>query len=138
MKTEFRFFTTTPYPLHIFFRCYCHSANECLSSKEYISFSTSRTISPRPLPARCPAFSCRSITFLRNPIATATTRLQLLLLIRISSYVLWRLAQEGSQPGPCRAVDLSFASRVSQQFDLITGKHFQVSPLSKLTSKKLS
>lgn len=128
MNIDYSFSTTTPSPPQIFYRNDHHPASDRLDSKGSILSSSSRRLFLRPLLSKLRAIPCSSFTFLRVSVVSAATRLGLSPPITVSSYVLWHLRQECPLPVPCRAVDSSFASGLRQETNILTGKHFEVSP----------
>lgn len=121
--------TTTPSPRRISFKIDGHSASDCSNSKEPISPSTILCLLLRPLPGRLEASSCSFFNLLHVSVFSALTRLELPPPITVSSYVLCYLTQGCYIPAPCRATDIFSALEVSQQYDILIGKPFRVSPL---------
>lgn len=62
-------------------------------------------------------------------IGSVTVWLQVLLLISLSSYILWNLTQQCCLPLPCRVLDIAFSSDTPQQNRNITRKCSHLFPL---------
>lgn len=121
MSIEYKSSSTIASSSRIFSRKEGRATSGCLKSKESISSCIFRRPRPSSLFASFLVFSCNYFTFLRVFNLSATMWAKRSPSITRSSVALWHLTRKCCLAAPCSDADISFALRISQQYDNITG-----------------